>query len=584
MAFTPEELEKLKNAGLIKPQASTTQESIFDRLGITPETIRQSKETRKEQRYEALPTVQKITNKIADFTGGKEISQGIGQALAQGKTNEMLDKAQEEGMRIQGDLIKRIRAKKDLGEDTTRLENALKELGYDISREALNRERTLNPNELTTKEVLGDALQLGATAVGGKIAGKIAGKATSASGVVKGALQGAKVGALTGAPLGAVEGVAQGLQENEDAKEIGMDALKGVGVGALFGGALGALTGGISGGIKKYIENKSPFKTGEEAFDAIKPKLTTKEVTEKAKNNLISFDKKGNYIEKPSPEELRLSNIAKDIFSPKQSTGQKIGKVQEMIGDISENEVAPLLKNSTFNGSLDDVYTYIDQIQPTKQFAKQLNPTAYKSFNVVKNDAKDSIANALKKEMAKNPEVNFNEALWRSRQKIDDIIEDMFGASAFDDPLKNAAREASVKARNAIQNFLVDSVSGRDMTLMAKARNIANETLKKGIKLPEGATTETIVDDIYRSLGGTTEIVDEVSKEFATKMKFLSDLYSIKDNFLAPRLGKEDFSALQRLFKKYPKSTKAAKYTGAVAGGALLGSLGVKSANALTGE
>ena len=57
------------------------------------------------------------TEKIADVTGGKEIAQGLGQGIAAGKANKELDKAQEQGMKIQGDLIKRINEKQKKGED-----------------------------------------------------------------------------------------------------------------------------------------------------------------------------------------------------------------------------------------------------------------------------------------------------------------------------------------------------------------------------------------------------------------------------------------------------------------------------------
>ena len=143
-----------------------------------------------------------VAESIADFTGGKELSQGFGQALAQRGTQKLIDETQKQQFDLQGQLIQQIKTAKEQGRDTTRLENALNLLNQDIAEFGGSAEQILNPEQLTSKEVVGDALQLATTAGGAKIAGGVAGKATGATSAVQGALQGAKAGALGGTAVG----------------------------------------------------------------------------------------------------------------------------------------------------------------------------------------------------------------------------------------------------------------------------------------------------------------------------------------------------------------------------------------------
>lgn len=191
-----------------------------------------------------------IPEKIGNFTGGTKIAQGLGQGLAQKKNAQALDFAATQGADIQTQLIKRIREKKATGEDTSHLQKTLEDLGGNIQSIGDETGDVLNPEHLTGKQVIGDALQLATTAGGAKVAGAVAGKATQATGLVRGALQGAKVGAIGGAAVGGLTGVSSGLKNDEDASGIIKEGIKGVGIGALTGGAVGAVTGAVAGKIK----------------------------------------------------------------------------------------------------------------------------------------------------------------------------------------------------------------------------------------------------------------------------------------------------------------------------------------------
>ncbi len=235
----------------------------------------------------------KTMEKIADFTGGKEIAQGLGQALVNGGISEGIENTQNTQMDIQGQLLAKIKEKKALGEDTSRLEGALQDLGASIEETGMGAEKLLNQNELTGKQVIGDALQLGTTlgTIGGisgagasrTLAGKtipgltkqapgiaqtLAGKITGGGiGTFRGAAQGGLAGLGQGAITGALTGTSQGLQANKTGEEILKDAGRGALIGGVTGGVLGTLIGGISGRVKSSDMRKAildnQYATGE---------------------------------------------------------------------------------------------------------------------------------------------------------------------------------------------------------------------------------------------------------------------------------------------------------------------------------
>lgn len=199
--------------------------------------------------FKPTPLVKKSAGeKVLDFTGGKEIAQGLGQALANPKIAKQQAEIQGQQSDIQGQLLARIKEKKATGEDTSRLEQALGLLGQEIDRTGQETGELLNQNNLTSKQVLGDALQLGGVVGLGTI-----GKVTKPIGVISGIKTGIATGAKSGAVFGGISGTAQGLQED---KTLGQSLGKGLG-GAVLGGVSGGILGGIIGGVNGRINGSS---------------------------------------------------------------------------------------------------------------------------------------------------------------------------------------------------------------------------------------------------------------------------------------------------------------------------------------
>lgn len=279
----------------------------------------------------AATKVKQAAPAIADVTGGKEIAQGLGQALAQGKTNKALDQAQSQGIDIQTQLLQRIKEKKAKGEDTSRLEGALQDLGGSIQAEGESREEMLNPEGLTNKEVLGDALQLGATVAGGKIAGgasKLVGKGT---GLAAGALKGAATGVIAGTAEGALQGTAQGLQKNKDAKGVAKDAITGGVLGLAGGAVLGGIAGGISGKIDANKIKKEGF-----IKDLVSPKATTAIKEQAIKEGRVTDPgilTKSKIL--PSKRDEKLAEAVEGFVSPNKSVTQNVDSIKTEVSRIN---------------------------------------------------------------------------------------------------------------------------------------------------------------------------------------------------------------------------------------------------------
>lgn len=220
-----------------------------------------------------------VAEKVADFTGGKEIAQGIGQALVMGDTEKRIQETQKQQFDLQGQLLAKIKENKQLGKDTSRLETALADLTEDIQATGEGAEAQLNPEQLTGKQIAGDVLQLATTAGAGKVAGGIVKGlgGAGATGIGAGALQGLKTGATTGAVLGTSTGVSQGLQDDLSAKEIASEGVRGATYGAIGGGILGAATGAISGGLRGRALRKELLNQRLASENVVKPTLTPKQ-------------------------------------------------------------------------------------------------------------------------------------------------------------------------------------------------------------------------------------------------------------------------------------------------------------------
>lgn len=359
-------------------------------------------------RNKVQPEKRTTMEKVAGFTGGEKLGQGLGQALANPGISKKLDEAQNRNMETQGELIKRIKEKKARGEDTSRLEVALKDLGVSIKEVGEGTGKLLNQKELTGKQVIGDALQLGTTVLG---AGQLPGMAKTAvaqTGIIAGAKQGAIQGAKAGAVYGTSSGVSGALKEDKDIGDVlksgAIGGLTGAGTGAILGGVIG----GVSGGIKQRAINKLT-KEQEFAEELVTPKMTTA-VKEQAlregrvtEQGLLSASKI-----QPGKRDKELAEAVKGFVSSKKTQIQNIDSIQSGVDEINTGLKAYVKANKVpFN---------------TAQLNKQLNNGKGELKLVFAGDKQaEKTYNAVVKEFMKHVKNKDTSGLFDARQGFDKV-------------------------------------------------------------------------------------------------------------------------------------------------------------------
>lgn len=379
------------NAKYGKPVTAQTNSSLASRWGT-----------------QAVPEKKTFMEKVAGFTGGEKIAQGLGQALANKEISKNIEDTQKSQFEIQGNLIKTIKDKTAMGQDTSRLENALKLLNEDISNVGGGAEKLMNQKELTTKEVVGDVLQLGTTVLGAGTLPGVAKKTVAATGIGAGIKQGAIQGSKAGGIYGASSGVSGALKENKTAGEIAVGGVTGAIGGAVTGGILGGAVGGISGGLKQRAINKLTKETNF-TQDLVSPKAT-----EAVKQQAF---KEGRVTEQgllsaskitPSKRDLQLADAVKDVVSSKKSSIQNIDAITSKVKDINTGVKAYVSsKKVPFN---------------TKQLTAQLNKGKNELKLIFASDKNaEKTYNAVVKEFIKNVQKKDTAGLLDARQAFDKI-------------------------------------------------------------------------------------------------------------------------------------------------------------------
>lgn len=270
---------------------------------------------------------------IANVVGGEALARGAGLGLAAPSVQKGLSESELQLSDTAIQLQKRINQNKKEGKDTSRLENALKELEQEMGTLRGTQEKFVEGLP-TTKEVIGSAAQLATTAAAGSIARGAtaltgAGKAT---GIVSGVLRGTAAGGITGGATGALYGASEGLQENKDLYGVASSALIGGVVGTAIGAPIGGITGAISGGLKASQVKKENF-----LKEFVRPEMDAKE---RAKAIYQGRLKDPGLFRKAeigySSRDEKLANAVKDVVSPKGSLGENIDAIKLRIDQTDD--------------------------------------------------------------------------------------------------------------------------------------------------------------------------------------------------------------------------------------------------------
>lgn len=375
-------------------------------LTLPGQEMRETQSTLGNNNIYSSPTPPKrgILGKVRDFAvdvvGGRGLAEGAGQALAtsdsmfakgvRGATSfvqgdgwdtkgiaDLSREAMERTQAQQDDLIAAIREARAAGEDTTRLERALR-LNQASMKDAarIQTDFTSDENMVSNKKVIGDSVRLGATFALPKVTGgisKVMG-GTKAATTLGAVAKGAKVGAVTGAVEGAVHG---GAQAYGDDKEV----LPGAAFGAMTGAAGGAVLGGAINGIAHKV---SQGKLNASMREELKKQVSRSQIDDATLNKARTSVK--NSLAFPVDDAIKAGDIAPDAvykdqlaktLTPEFAQG-RIDDVAQKLSAVDESLADDFLSKIDINNT-----TYDEIVEAGLETLDEVKANPYKLDNVL---------------------------------------------------------------------------------------------------------------------------------------------------------------------------------------------------------
>jgi hypothetical protein len=328
---------------------------------------------------------------VADFIGGGKLAQGIGQTIANmGGTQDAVVQANDSAAEIQGNLLKKIKEDKLAGKDTTRLESALHALTKNIGETGASVEN-LGTQGLSDKEVIGSAVQLGATAL---------------PGAAEGASLAGKVG--IGAATGYLYDVGQQLQDKAKSTP---DAFK-----PGFGTAVGAVVPFVGAALSK-VADKLPGWLIKKALPKLQDSPEFKYFANKAggytaedaqKMSDFVLNKKGFTVGKLLTDSesavTSLEKTVKETLNHPQYS-EEVGNISGVMNDIKK--AFPNAEKLTKDKS---VMTIIKNVAPENSslITKVFNGTANLAEQ---NTLRQELDFAVRKKFTDNPALTFSKTV-----------------------------------------------------------------------------------------------------------------------------------------------------------------------------
>lgn len=379
-----------------------------------------------------------ITKGFNTLFGGGKLAQGAGQALAGKKPIESMSQALQQGQDLELKLMQEIRANKQAGIDTSRLEKVL----FEQQKSNVDAEKLIGAytgSLKTGKEVFGSAARLAgsiaAPTIGGVVAGKVA---PAAPGIIAGATRGAKIGVATGAIEGAVQGSAIATEQNRSAEE----ALYGAAIGVTGGAITGGLLGGAIGGWGGYKAGQK-VKAADFADDLTSPKLTAKERAKAIAEGRMDepgFFRKAKI--KANSRDLAIADSVRDVVDPKQTITANIDAIDGRIKEINQGVESYVASNKVpFNRN--QVKTQLMNGKDDLQLVFASDSSAEKTYNKVVDIFMDQI------------EKGDTASLLRARKDFDSLpaVKKLLETDALGE---NARREIVTSVRGQANRYIAD--------------------------------------------------------------------------------------------------------------------------------
>ena len=483
-----------------------------------------------------------VPEKIANFTGGKELAQGAGQSLAQGFVGRQSDEALKQGLDIQNRLIEKLKEARESGNKETEsvMINQLQNIDF-----GQGIQQGFSDDLVSDREVIGSAVQLAGTAGGGFAASKAMGATAGLSPIKQLVAGGAAEGLVQGFGFGAGNEI-----KNEDATlgSVLTAGAKDAAFGTVIGGAGAGLIGGagkFAGSVRRGADNilGGVDETFESASSLFRKQPITDEVLTKQeiqagirpdikKSILGQEDSINEYFDvtrkrlldetQKTPDGLlneKALNSFKQVDDLLSDTGSEIGQARAKQGNVKATaEQAQSILN-TFDTQLDSMNLRVGKngnIIKGKGIV-DISPSELKLLN-------ETRADILR--VKADPKIStIQQAVNKFRNRVD------FGKKSQDlsDVVDNISRKVSSQASDVNKNIL-----GKEAAEKYRRYSEISDFLKenKGIlKNPNVALRRLLSADSYKGA------------EFAQTIKELTGVDLLKEARFA-RLAVDTFGGV----------------------------------------
>lgn len=250
----------------------------------------------------------------------------------------------------------------------------------------------------------------------------------------------------------------------------------------------------------------------------------------------------------PSEKDIARARAVQDVIDPKKPLDENQFRVAREIGDHSNTKLEPFLKENPAPYHWIELKDYLDNKGSRKMFKGAKDTT----------DIYDAVMDDVLEIAAKHEPNTYG--LWKARTEIDNLIEKRRRAFGKDPARLTGIDQAAMDGRNAINDFIEDSLKFKDMTLANQVDEYMDVLAQRGIKLD---SPELVKEELRKHFGLEVLPENELNAMiFRNHMKRLKYLYEAEENLAVKQAKLSGIDKVGQWMKRNPKTTKAAKLIG----------------------
>lgn len=301
-------------------------------------------------------------------------------------------------------------------------------------------------------------------------------------------------------------------------------------------------------------------------INIISPKLSPTEMADalahgKVKNIVSANTKKVTPDFSGDPHMNELDASSKPFINPKASTAtENLENIRNGITTTSEYVVKPLLEQNPVPFHFSDLRGYLDNIKPSS--ALKSDPKALDTFNRIKEESLDTAEDSLRSSQTAGGKTvsgtsDLND-MWEPAKAIDRHISNELGQSTFDTPQYTGVKAAATSMRNAVRQFMSDSLRypGQMEQLNMFNRDLGDIPRSMRVNMTDEDIANMKQSAPY-NLKSTPES-ESVAGDLDKEMQNLHNLFEVRDNLSVKARLEQGTNALSRYLKNHPLARQAA--------------------------